>query len=213
LERANLHTALASTNADPEGEIKRSPSLGAVVDRFLFQTKVDYLSQDESRRRMFAKYLCDERPTVLIPYQGIQEVSETAIKMPINDPVLIELHNQILQAVQKNFTLTISDRRACQAIKLAQANALLFERDEVAPDDFMAIMWALGSGHDTAFHDGFKAIATPLIDQVIKDLQPTSCALRLSCSTSSRSACLISIDEKAGHTPDELKRYGGHWRS
>lgn len=172
LERANLHMTLASTNADPEGEVKRSPTLGAVVDRFLFQTQVTYLTKDESRRRMYSKYLQDERPSVKISYPDVVALAEMVVHTPIEDPVLIELHNQIVQEYQKKKKVVFSDRRACQALKLVKANALLFGREEVGPDDFLAVMWAFCNGHDTAAQDEFKAVATPIIEKVVKDRQP-----------------------------------------
>lgn len=171
-ERANLHMALASTNANPELEMKRSSTLGAVVDRFLFQTEITYLTKDESRRRMYMKYVMDARPSIQIPYDNVAFLANAVAQTSVNDPVLIELHNQIVQEFQKKRGVIFSDRRACQALKLAQANALLFGRDEVAPDDFLAVMWALCNGNDTAAHDEFKTVASPLIDKVVKERQP-----------------------------------------
>ena len=88
-EKANLHTALASTNADPEAVVKQSPTLGALVDRFLFQTQVKYLQQGASRRRMLAKYLSDERPTGGISYGGVEALATAVRDTRIDDPVLI----------------------------------------------------------------------------------------------------------------------------
>lgn len=171
-ERANLHTAVASTNASPEQELKRAPTLGAVVDRFLFQTQVQYLTKDESRRRMYANYLQDRRPSVQIPYPSIDALAHAVIRIPMNDPTLIELHNQIIQEFQKKRNVMFSDRRACQTLKLVQANALLYGRGEVIPDDFLAEVWALGYGDDATMHEEFKAIATPLIDKFVKEAKP-----------------------------------------
>src|SRR3989338_1807665 len=122
LEKANLHMAVASTNADPQGEIKRSPALGAVVDRFLFQTRVFYLEKDSSRRRMYAKYLSGDQPSVQIPYEDIAEFADSVALVPITDPILLELHNRIIQDFRKKKEVEFSDRRACQALRLVQAN-------------------------------------------------------------------------------------------
>ena len=171
-EKANLHTALASTNADPEAVVKQSPTLGALIDRFLFQTQVKYLQQGESRRRMFAKYLSDERPTGGIPYKEVDMLATAVRNLEIDDPVLLDLHDQIVQAFQTASGKIFSDRRACKALELAKANAFLFGRTEVTPDDFLATAWAFCKGHDTVTLDQFKEVATPLIEKVVKERKP-----------------------------------------
>ncbi len=205
-ERANLHMALASTNGLPEAEVKRSPQLGAVVDRFLFQTQVEYLTRDDSRRRMYTKYLGNARPTVTIPFASMTALAQAVRDIPINDPVLVELHNQIVQGMQKELKRTFSDRRACQALKLAQANALLFGRSEVLPDDFMAIQWALTYGHDTKNHDVFKSVAVPLIDKAISERKPDIVRTQMKLLDEFERRIPPAIDKarKAPPSPDEL---------
>ncbi|MCX6715214.1 MAG: AAA family ATPase, partial [Candidatus Uhrbacteria bacterium] len=165
MEKAFLHTALASTNADPEVEMKRAPNLGAVVDRFLFQTGVKYLETDEGRRRMFTNYLANARPATKIPYANLNAFSDAVKGVSIQDAMLVELYNQILQAFQKGQKVQFSDRRTCQALKLAQANALMLGRNEVLPEDFMATMWVFCKGNDVAAQEAFKKVADPLIEK------------------------------------------------
>src|SRR5262249_17560115 len=71
IEPANLHSAIASTNGDPEQVIRNAPELGAVIDRFLFISKVNYLANQESRRKMYRKFVEDRRPEVKIPFQDL----------------------------------------------------------------------------------------------------------------------------------------------
>lgn len=172
LEKANLHMALASTNANPEVEMKRTPGLGAVVDRFLFHTEVKYLEEDESRRRMFRGYLGGMAPTVTIPYHDVAALADAVMSLTIDDPVLIELYNQILTGFTDKQGVVISDRRACQTLKVVKANALLFGRDEIVPDDFLAARWTFCQGTDEAANCAFEEVATPLIEQVVNDRQP-----------------------------------------
>lgn len=172
LEQARLHMALASTNADPELETKRSPTLGAVVDRFLFRTQVSYLTKDESRRQMYTKYVTRAKISVRIPFADVEAIANAVADTSVTNPLLLDLHNQIVQGFQKAKGEVFSDRRACQAIRLAQANALLHGRREVAPEDFLATMWAFCNGHDTSAQEKFRQVAKPLIEKAVSELQP-----------------------------------------
>ena len=182
LEQANLHTALASTNADPRKEIMRSPTLGAVVDRFLFQTDVGYLEKPESRRKMFANYMSRRVPQTKIDYADLSALSKAVLAIPIDDPVLIDLHEQILTGARKlrlKEDGAISDRRACQAFKVVQAHAMLYGRTDVLPEDFLATKWVYCFDDDKVTHEKFAAMASPLIEKIVKERQPDVVATQM----------------------------------
>ncbi|MCX6758602.1 MAG: AAA family ATPase [Candidatus Nealsonbacteria bacterium] len=171
-ETAVLHTAVASTNANPEEVVQKTPALGAVIDRFLLQTEVKWLEGDESRCRMLEQYLCGSQPTVQIPFEDVKALAEAVDNVEFNDLAIIKLYNQILQGCKSKIGRVISDRRACQALKLAKANALLSGRQVVSPDDLYATMWAFCYGHDAKSQEDFKVVAKPLIEKAMAELKP-----------------------------------------
>ena len=203
---ADLHTAVASTNADPEAEVRDKQTLGAVVDRFLLQTKVEYLESDDSRCRMFEQYLCGSKPTIQIPFADIKAVAQAVDEVRFTDLALIKLYNKILQCFKKETSRVISDRRACQALKLAKASALLAGRQEVIADDLYATMWAFVYGHDAALQKKFKEIAKPLIDKAMKEQQPdmVQTQMKLLEELGKQLPKLNGSGSNGTHTMDEL---------
>lgn len=147
IKNAYLLSAFATTNGDPKKEVLRSPELGAVIDRFLFQSRVACLSDDvdgTSRIRMYQKYLQGQRPTVQLTLDEIVNFSRVIAETnQITDPRVIEVYDQVIQAFRRDVArdagLVISDRRACKLLQLVEANALLHGRFEVAPEDLLAI--------------------------------------------------------------------------
>jgi len=169
IEYIRLMTAIASTNGDPTAEVKRSPELGAVIDRFLFKAKVEYLQEAENRRRMYRKYLAGMKPSVKITIDDLRYISDMVVSScQITDPRMIDVYDQVIQAVREtrlqNGGAVISDRTACKALELVEANAALNGRFEVQYEDFGAIRWALCMGGDNDAHEQFKAVVQPIID-------------------------------------------------
>lgn len=173
VEKALLHTAIASTNGDPETVIKSAPELAAVIDRFIFIAKVNYLAESSSRRSMYAKFAADVKPTVRIPFEDLLDVSALVVGSEIElDNRLVEVYDLVIQAYRKSQEKTrqvISDRRACKLLKLVRASAVLHGRTEVVFEDIMAVRWGLCTGNDKAQHDAFMAAAKPVIDQAVKE--------------------------------------------
>lgn len=173
VEKALLHTAIASTNGDPETVVKNAPELAAVIDRFLFIAKVNYLAESSSRRSMYAKFAADVKPTVRIPFEDLLDISGLVVGPEIVlDNRLLEVYDLVIQAYRKSQEKTrqvISDRRACKLLKLVRASAVLHGRTEVVFEDILAVRWGLCTGNDKAQHDAFMAAAQPIIDQAAKE--------------------------------------------
>jgi MoxR-like ATPase len=173
VEKALLHTAIASTNGDPETVIKSAPELAAVIDRFIFIAKVNYLAESSSRRSMYSKFAADVKPTVRIPFEDLLDVSALVVGSEIElDNRFVEVYDLVIQAYRKSQEKTrqvISDRRACKLLKLVRASAVLHGRTEVVFEDIMAVRWGLCTGNDKAQHDAFMAAAKPVIDQAVKE--------------------------------------------
>ena len=164
---AKLHTAVGSTNGSPEEEIRKQPTLGAVIDRFIFQCRVDYLKHDASRRRMYEKYLHGEKLSVQIPYEELQQVSEIVVRgNQIVSPYFVEVYDLVIQAYRSKMKdRVVSDRRACKLLQLVEANALLFGRYDVDFDDILAIRWGLCMGGEDKEYKIFEQVATPIIEE------------------------------------------------
>lgn len=166
VEQANLHMAVASTNGNPQEELKKHPELGAVIDRFLFQCFVEYLSERDSRLQMYEKYLRGERPTVIIPIGELKYVSGIVTSAnQITDMAFIDVYDQVIEAYCKATGKVLSDRRKCKLLQLVEANALLFGRYDVDFEDILAVRWGICMGGDDQAHDTFKNVAQPILEK------------------------------------------------
>lgn len=174
IESANLHTAIATTNGDPEEELRQHPELGAVIDRFLFLSQVRYLVEPESQRRMLEKYLGGETPTVQISLEDIKYMSAIVTGAnQISDPEFVAVYNEVIAAYEKATNRKISDRRRCQLLQLIEAEALLHGRFEVDYEDIEAIRWGLCQGGNDAQHETFKATVLPIVKKAQEAKQQT----------------------------------------
>ncbi len=172
IERVRLRTAVASTNRDPEQEVKNNKELAAVVDRFLFHCDVGYLGSSEDRRRMYQKYLQGEKPTVSLPLDDLDYISGIVVSAnQITDPYFCEVYDRIIEGYVTQTGDVISDRRKCKLLQLIEAHALLFGRYEVVPEDIQAIRWGLCLGTDTAKHDVLRNVAEPVIAEANERLR------------------------------------------
>ncbi|OPZ91080.1 MAG: ATPase RavA [bacterium ADurb.Bin425] len=173
IEKALLHTAVASTNGDPVAVVKSAPELGAVIDRFIFIAKVNYLESAESRRRMYAKFVSDQRPSVRISFDDLVAVSNLVCGTEIAlDAEFLAVYDEVIQAYRKAYekdqTVKISDRRACKLIKLVRASAAINGRSEVSFEDLYAVRWGLCVGNDRSQHETFMKVAKPIVDKAIE---------------------------------------------
>ena len=166
--KAALLSAFASTNGIPDEEVRKSPELGAVVDRFLFRTRVEYLKAASSRRKMYKKYLTGEKPTIKIPLDDIKYISSIVVDAnQITDDYFIEVYDLVIEAYKdavKSKGEVISDRRACKLLQLIEANALLYGRFEVDFEDILAIRHGLCNG-DPDNLAVFRKVAEPIIQK------------------------------------------------
>lgn len=163
---AKLMSAVATTNCVPEEEVRNNPRLEAVLDRFLFQCAVQYLEREDSRRRMYKKYLEGATPTVAIPLEDLIFISNIVVSAnQITDPYLIEVYDRVMQAYRREIgEETISDRRACKLLQLVEASALLYGRFEVHPSDFLAVKHGLCFGKPDKISI-FNRVATPIVEE------------------------------------------------
>jgi len=167
---AKLHTAVASTNGYPEEEISRNPTLGAVIDRFLFRCKIEYLREGESRRRMYRKYLNGQKPDIKITLAELQEISEIVVSAnQITDDRFIDIYDRVIQEYRDTLGKdeVVSDRRACKLLQLIEASALLYGRYDVHYTDIYAIKHGLCYGDEDKI-GRFTRASEPIIEEAKK---------------------------------------------
>ena len=205
VEDAKLHTAIACTNGDPAEEMRKHPELGAVIDRFLFLSRVRYLQGADSRRLMYTKYLEGSKPTVSIPLEDLKYASSIVVDAnQITDPLIIDTYDRVIDGYQKQVQdQVISDRRRCKLFQLIEANALLFGRFDVDLEDIMAIRWGLCIGNDERQHDAFKAVAEPVIAEGKKRQQQSIDELQVRL-LNELAAKIPTVPQQGQCTSDEL---------
>lgn len=170
VEDANLHTAVACTNGSPEAEVKKQPELAAVVDRFLFHCRVQYLAKPESRHAMYLKYLAGAKPSVKVTLRDLKKLSDVVTDAnQISDEHLIRTYDRIVTAYVEKTKQVVSDRRRCKLLQLVEANALLFGRYDVDLEDLTAVKWGLCLGGDDAQHKAFDETAAMIIADAKKE--------------------------------------------
>lgn len=169
--RLRLMTMMASTNGDPYEAMKRDGTLSAVIDRFIFRSRVRWLTTATSRRRMYTKYLKGERTTVRISLDDLRWMSGLVVgAQQITEPQLVDLYDEIMEALRAawadaEFPRTFSDRTACKILQIVEAQAVLRGRYQVVPDDFYAMRWGICTGGNEEEFELFDETVRPIIER------------------------------------------------
>lgn len=163
-----LHTAIASTNIDPQDLLKRHPESGAVVDRFLFQCRVHWLHEDESLHRMFQNFLGGLTPETVVDHDSLM-LAANLVASPTDqiNPDLLPAYVQVVTAVREKWSAKgwrkFSDRAVCLWLYVLEANAILNKRYNVTPADFHALKYVVCDGGDAEQLVAFDEVAGPII--------------------------------------------------
>ncbi len=168
---SRLHTSLATTNGDPWARAKANPDLKAVVDRFLFKSQVAYLDEDEEYARMLTTYLSGLRPQTQMDMADLTAFSEIVANTNlIHNPVMVKAYIDAMNAFRKASGAFISDRTMARMTQVIEAQALLFGRFEVIPEDILAVKYGVCDGEDTEKQVTFVTAATPAIKKAEKEM-------------------------------------------
>jgi MoxR-like ATPase len=176
-----LITAYCDTNTDPGTFLERHPEAWAVLDRFLFMAYVDYLSDPDEITEMLVRFQCGNvtNLTSRLSINVINELSRLTLEPPtiIKSELIMRKMAQGMQAyrIERRAAIRdeklpgiilpeISDRRLCWATQVAEANAILNARDEVVPEDILALKQVLGT--TIAEEEMWTKIATRLIEEI-----------------------------------------------
>jgi MoxR-like ATPase len=133
----------AASNEPPEDE-----SLLAMHDRFLFRIEVEYVHDAANKKRMFNNYIYDRagvsmnKTRTTITVEELEALQAKAKTIPV-PKAIINKFISLMSSLQKNATISISDRRANECFKVLQGSALLHGRDKVGLDDFNSLKYVL----------------------------------------------------------------------
>lgn len=164
--QADLRSAFATTNGNPEKIIREYPELDAVIDRFILQTNVNYINEKENRLAMYARNAKRERISSSVQFDQLDLISSYLCSGQVEIPsYILESYDDILEDFTKQTSQVISDRRKCKVLGLIQADALKNGTDVVDPENLLAIRWGLCKGHDKDKHETFMKIAEPHMEK------------------------------------------------
>jgi MoxR-like ATPase len=138
-----LISMFAASNEPPEDD-----SLLAMHDRFLFRMEVEYVHNASNKKKMFNNYIYERAginnsPTyTTITTDELLHLQNEALKIAVPKQIINEFI-ALLNALQKNNNISISDRRANECFKVLQGSALINGRNKVVLDDFNSLKYVL----------------------------------------------------------------------
>lgn len=138
-----LISMFAASNEPPEDE-----SLLAMHDRFLFRMEVEYVHDAANKKRMFNNYIYDRAGInnsmthTTITIDELEQLQQESRKIQVPKQIINKFIT-LINNLQKNATISISDRRANECFKILQGSALLNGRKKVGLDDFNALKYVL----------------------------------------------------------------------
>lgn len=121
-----LVTAIGTTNFVTDSE-----ELEAFHDRWLVKSKAKPLSNGQARTQMLRLFINkDKTEKETIDLNQIMILQKAAAQVKIDDSA-IELYEEVITHFRRNFNnIYISDRRLCQALRLAQAATVLHSESD-----------------------------------------------------------------------------------
>ena len=172
-----LMTAIATTNRSPDElvELYRVLQLGAVNDRFLFVSNVNYLGSDGALDDMLGNHLMGNTLNATVKFADLQRLVRlirTTNQFPNQD--YARVYRQIMQAYRAKLKKQgddriLSDRRIAWLTQVVEAQALLQGRPHLYFDDIKSVALGVSQGEQDPLYATFHAVADPIIDKAKKD--------------------------------------------
>jgi MoxR-like ATPase len=165
-ERCPLMTVIANTNFDPRTAGDQNEPLRAVLDRFLFKVRVNYVREPGNRLKMLKNFLAREsdRPLPELNIEDVEIASGVVLALNlVNDPRLHEAYELLGREFGEKRGITLSDRLWLKAAQAMEASALLNGHTTATIDDLDAAQLVLVTREEDA--EAFTAAVTPIKKQ------------------------------------------------
>lgn len=164
--RVPLLTAIGNTNIDPNKARGRNEELDAVIDRFLFWVKVDYIKDPDNRRAMLNMFLERKQEEKLpeLTLEDIEMVSGVVLGSNLLlNPYVIGAYEEVTRTFAEKRGRPITDRRFNKASQILEASALLNGRSEASWGDLPLLRYAVveNGAEEQALFDQVLAEVTP----------------------------------------------------
>lgn len=163
----------AASNEPPEDD-----SLLAMHDRFLFRMKVEYVHDASNKKKLFNNYvleragLSNNSTYTTITIDELEALQNASKKIPVTKSI-INTFISMMNRLNKERNISISDRRANECFKILQGSALINGRSKVGIDDFKAlkyVLWEKKEDIDSIIAE-INKVANPFDDQYNKYLK------------------------------------------
>ncbi len=161
-----LMSMFAATNRSPQEieELFPQLQLGAVNDRIMFVSTVDYLTEEESQMKMLADFVMSVRLSATIDFADLQRVREIIRRSnQFPDAEYLRIYNEIINTYEKLMRTKISDRRRAWLTQIIEAQAALHGRAELAIDDILAAVLGLAESAQSKEAETFRKIAEAIL--------------------------------------------------
>ena len=138
-----LLSMFAASNEPPEDD-----TLLALHDRFLFRINVEYIHNHSNRELMFNNYIHERAGinnsivSTTVTVDEIKTLQKRAMNIPVPKKIITEF-GKLLNNIDRNYGIVISDRRSNECLKVLQSSALLAKRKKVGVEDFAALKYVL----------------------------------------------------------------------
>lgn len=168
-----LISMFAASNEPPEDD-----SLLAMHDRFLFRMEVEYVHDASNKKKLFNNYvleragLSNNSTYTTITIEELEALQSASKKIPVTKAIINNFIS-MMNRLNKERNISISDRRANECFKILQGSALINGRTKVGIDDFKAlkyVLWEKKEDIDSIIAE-INKVANPFDDQYNKYLK------------------------------------------
>lgn len=164
-----LHTAFASTNVDPVDLLKKYPNGDAVIDRFVFQSTVGWLTDHDDLLTIMRNFRSGITVNPRVDHEALLAAAGLVSKPTDQiDPTLLDTVVEIALTARREVEdfRAFSDRAFCLWLPVLEANAILNGRYKVVPADLWALKYVICNGLPEQ-ERAFDVVIRPIIEEAV----------------------------------------------
>jgi len=143
--------------------IRQETNIQAFVDRIIFKSELEPLSDQANRLKMFTNYLnkgnIPEYEGDKLSLRELDSLFDKVVTIPVSEEIL-DLYCVLLREFKSKMNCYISDRKSNLMLRVLQASALLNNRDTVDVSDLKElryVMAMIGNTNEETVFDGIYA--------------------------------------------------------